>query len=80
MCWSIFIIELQVLGSVILLKVTPTQQHNCFPVNIAKFSRTSFLKKIFEQLPLEFLRLTVNISSNGHVSALNSIVPLQGPL
>ena len=80
MCWSIFLIELQALGSVILLKATPTQQHRCFPVNIAKFSRTSFLKKIFEQLPLEFLRLTVNISSYGLVSALNSIVPLQGPL
>ena len=47
---------------VILLKETEAQQHRCFPVNIAKFSRTP-MKKIFEQLPVEFLRLTVNISS-----------------
>ena len=50
-------------GVVILLKETPTEQHRCFPVNIAKFSRTPILKKIFEKLPLEFLRFTVNISS-----------------
>ena len=50
-------------GPVILLKETETQQHRCFPVNIAKFSRTPILKKIFEQLPVEFLRHTVNISS-----------------
>ena len=67
-------------GPVILLKETETQQHRCFPVNIAKFSRTPILKKIFEQLPVEFLRLTVNISSQGLVSTLDSIAPLQGPL
>ena len=63
-----------------IIRWTPTQQHRCLPVNIAKFLRKSILKKIFEQLPLEFLLLTVNISSQELVSALNSIVPLQGPL
>ena len=64
----------------VIIRWTPTQQHRCLPVNIAKFLRKSILKKIFEQLPLEFLLLTVNISSQELVSALNSIVPLQGPL
>ena len=50
------------------------------PVNIAKCSRTPILKNIFGQLPLEFLRLTINISSQGLVSAFNSIFLLQGPL
>ena len=49
--------------SVILLKETLTQRHRWFLVNIATFSRTPVLKEIFEQLPLEFLRLTVKISS-----------------
>ena len=52
-------------------------QHRCFPVNIAKLLRTPILKKIFEKLILQFLLLTVNISSQGLVSAFNSIVPLQ---
>ena len=38
-------------------------QHRCFPVNIAKFLRTVILMKICEQLLLQFLLLTVNISS-----------------
>ena len=50
------------------------------PVNIAKCSRTPILKNIFGQLPLEFLRLTINIFSQGLVSAFNSIFLLQGPL
>ena len=74
LCWSPFLIELQACNFIKRDSDTATQ------VNIAKFSRTPILKKIFEQLPLEFLRLTVNISSQGLVSALNSIVPLQGPL
>ena len=39
------------------------KRHRCFPVNIAKFLRTLILMKIFEQLLLLFLLLTVNISS-----------------
>ena len=52
-------------------------QHRCFPVNIAKYLRTLILMKIFEQLLLQFLLLTVNISSWVLVSALNSIGLLQ---
>ena len=52
-------------------------QHRCFPVNIAKFLRTLILMKICEQLLLQFLLLTVNISSWELVSALNSIRFLQ---
>ena len=48
-------------------------RHRCFPVNIAKFLRTLILMKICEQLLLPFLLLTVNISPQGLVSALNSI-------
>ena len=51
------------------------KQDKFFPVNIAKFLRTPILKKIFEQRLLQFLLLTVNISSQGLVSALNSISP-----
>ena len=46
-------------------------------VNIAKFLRTLILMKICEQLLLQFLLLTVNISSWVLVSALNSIGLLQ---
>ena len=63
LCWSLFLIELQAWRPAILLKETPAQQRRCFPVNFAKFSKTPILKKIFEQQLLEFLRLTVNISS-----------------
>ena len=49
----------------------------CFPVNIAKFLRTLILMKIFQQLLLPFLLLNVNISSQGLISALNSIGVLQ---
>ena len=52
-------------------------QHRCFPVNITKFLRTFILMKICEQLLLPSLLLTVNISSKGLVSALNSIGLLQ---
>ena len=38
-------------------------QHRCFPVDIGKFLRTLILLKICEQLLLQFLLLTVNISS-----------------
>ena len=47
-------------------------QHRCFPLNIAKFLKTLILMKICEQLLVQFLLLTVNISSQGFVSALNS--------
>ena len=52
-------------------------RHRCFPVNIAKFLRTLILMKICEQLLLQFLLLTVNISFWVLVSALNSIGLLQ---
>ena len=52
-------------------------QLKCFPVNIAKILRALILMKICEQLLLQFLLLTVNISSWVLVSALNSIGPLQ---
>ena len=52
-------------------------QHRRFLVNIAKFLRTLILMKICEQLLLQFLLLTVNISSQGLVSALNSIGLIQ---
>ena len=52
-------------------------QHSCFPMHIAKFSRPLILIKICEQLLLQFLLLTVNISFWVLVSALNSIGLLQ---
>ena len=52
-------------------------QHRCFSVNIAKCLRTLILVKTCEQLLLQFLLLTVNISSWVFVSALNSIGLLQ---
>ena len=52
-------------------------RHRCFPANIAKFLRTLILVKICEQLLLQFLLLTVNISFWVLVSALNSIGLLQ---
>ena len=52
-------------------------QHRCFPVNIGKFLRTLILMKICEQPLLQFLLLTVNISSQELVSALNSTGFLQ---
>ena len=53
---------------------TVTQMFSC--EYIAQFSDTPILKKIFEHLPLELQRLTVNISSYGLVTVLNSVVPL----
>ena len=52
-------------------------QHRCFLVNIAKFLRTLILMTICEQLLLQSLLLTVNNSSQGLVSAFNSIDLLQ---
>ena len=52
-------------------------QHRCFLVNIAKFLRTLILMTICEQLLLQFLLLTVNNSSQGLVSAFNSVDLLQ---
>ena len=48
-------------------------QHRYLPVNIATFLRTLILMKIFGQRLLQFLLLTVNISSWVLVSPLNSI-------
>ena len=74
LCWSLFSIEL---WPATLLK---RLQQRCCSVNIAKFSRTPILKKVCEQMLLQFLLLPVNISSQGLVSALSSIVPVQSPL
>ena len=52
-------------------------QHRCFSVNIAKILRTLILVKTCEQLLLQFLLFTVNISSWVLVSAFNSIGLLQ---
>ena len=52
-------------------------QHRCFSMNVAKFLRILVLIKICKQLLLPFLLLTVNISSSGLFSALNSIGLLQ---
>ena len=52
-------------------------QDKCFLVNIAKFLKILILIKICKQLLLPFLLPTVNISSLGLVSALNSIGLLQ---
>ena len=54
-----------------------TRDSNTAVVNIAKFLRTLILMKICGQLLLQFLLLTVNISSWVLVSALNSIGLLQ---
>ena len=70
LCWSLLLIDLQASRPATFLK-------SCFPVNIAKFLRTLNLIKICEQLLLPFLLFTVNISSSGLVSALNSIGLLQ---
>ena len=52
-------------------------RHRCFSVNIAKFLRAIILVKICEQLFLQFLLLTVNITSWELVSAHNLIGLLQ---
>ena len=52
-------------------------KHRCFSVNIAKISRNLLLIKICEQLLLPFLLFTVNISSQGLVSALKAVGLLQ---
>ena len=43
LCWSLFLIKLWA-GLQLYLK---RFQYRCFPVNIAKFSRTSFLQNTF---------------------------------
>ena len=52
-CWSLFFNKLQTLSPVTLLK--GDFQHRCFPVNIAKFCRTSIWKHICERLLLNSL-------------------------
>ena len=58
LCQIFFLIKLQTFRLATLIKETPTlSQYWCFPVNIAKFLKTSILKNIYEQLLLYFLRL-----------------------
>ena len=52
-------------------------QHRYFPVNNVKFLGILILIKICEQMLLPFLVFTVNISSLGLISVLNSIGLLQ---
>ena len=68
LCQSLLLIDLRASGLATFLK-----SEGCFPVNIAKFLGTLILIKICEQSLLPFLLLTVNISPQGLVSALNSI-------
>ena len=75
LCWSLLLIDLWASRAATFLK--KGLRHRCFPVNIAKFLRTIILVKICEQVLLQFLLLTVNISSWVLVSALNSIGLLQ---
>ena len=50
LCWSLLLIKLQNFWSAASLKKTPTP---CFPVNIAKFLRKTFVKNICERLLLK---------------------------
>ena len=74
LCQCLLLILCQASRPATLLK---RESNTGVPVNIAQFLTTLILKKICEQLLLPFLLLTVNISSQGLVSALNSISPLQ---
>ena len=71
LCWSLFSIELR---PATLLKETPRKVLFCEYCEI--FKNTYFK----ESLLLQFLLLPVNISSQGLISALSSIVPVQSPL
>ena len=62
LCWSFFLIQLQAWRPAILLKETPTQVFSCEFCEIF-ILRTHILRKICEELPLEFLLLTINVSS-----------------
>ena len=73
--WSLLLIDLRASRATTFLK--KGLRHRCFLVNIAKFLRGIILVKICEQVLLQFLLLTVNISSWVLVSALNSIGLLQ---
>ena len=51
LCWNIFLIAGSKAGNFF----TKRLQHRCFPVNIAKFLKTSVLKGICERLLLNFI-------------------------
>ena len=55
LCQSLFINKVAGLRPVTLLK--KSLWHSCFPVNFAKFLRTSFLQNTFRQLLLENIHL-----------------------
>ena len=61
-CWSLFLNKKSGLQSWNFIKTR--LQHRCFPVDIAKFSRTSVLKNIFERLFERFPTWANNIKSN----------------
>ena len=52
LCWSLFLIRLQAFQDCNFIKMR--LQHRCFPVNIAKFLRTTFFIKHVKWLQLIF--------------------------
>ena len=52
LCWSLYLIKLQVFRPATLLK---RLQHRYFPVKFTKFLRTLILKNIYQRLFLQFL-------------------------
>ena len=52
LCWSLFLIRLQAFQDCNFIKMR--LQHRCFPVNIAKFLRTTFFTKHVKWLQLIF--------------------------
>ena len=74
LCWRLLLIDLWASSPATFFK----RDSNAGVVNIVKFLRTLILTKICEQLLLQLLPLTVNISSWELVSALNSIGFLLG--
>ena len=56
-CQSLFLIKLQALGPNI-----KRPSHRCFPVNFAKFLRTSFLTEHIRWLPLSKMWLALQVS------------------
>ena len=74
LCWSLLLIDLR--GPATFLK-RDSNTPGYFPVNNVKFLGILILIKICEQMLLPFLLFTVNISSLGLISVLNSIGLLQ---
>ena len=62
LCWSLFLNKNAGLQSWNFIK--KRFQHRCFPVNIAKFSRTPVLKNICERLIEHFPAWANNVTNN----------------